>query len=592
MGKIYDAQTDNVILHRLFRKAELSYAVSDLSKAIGPIIDLMFISLFIGTAGVTVMGYVSPLIMLFELIGTDISSGARNKVSNLLGAGKLDEASSAFSASVILGGGLSLIAVIAVGIFCSGVSVILGAREPQIFEMTKLYIFGYVIGIPFFSMTRILTPYLQMEGQYRIVTTISILTTVIDIAADAFVVFVLHGGMFEIAIATSLGYIIPFFIGAAFFLRKKNQSIFRVSFRGIKLKDCWEMMRLGAPAGVIKGSNAVGGMLVNNMLTALNLRYLVAAYGVFSQITVFVRSSWYAPADTLHAFAGIFIGEEDRNSLKEVQKISLLHALTYTSVVTALLFVFAEPLASVFLKSNDPEALRMSVECIRVACFSLPFHSIVYNFNNYLMVVKRFRFCNIYSFLIECGNIVPIMFLMILAINYRGAWVSKVVNMLLLSAIAAFYVYRHGEGKNYSGKMLLLPDSFGITPENEIALSATSTEEIVDLSRLAVAFALEHGADRKRAHTFGLVTEELAAVLTEHGFNDGHPHNINARLVAKGDELIIRMRDDCKPFNMTEYYKMVRDDIEHGAGMSIIMKQSKDVQYTNTLGTNNLIVRI
>ena len=135
-------------------------------------------------------------------------------------------------------------------------------------------------------------------------------------------------------------------------------------------------------------------------------------------------------------------------------------------------------------------------------------------------------------------------------------------------------------------------DSFGITSENEIALSATSTEEIVDLSRLAVAFALEHGADRSRANTFGLVTEELAEVLTEHGFSDGKTHHINARLVAKGEELIIRMRDDCKPFNMTEYYKMVRDDIEQGAGMSIIMKQSKDVQYTNTLGTNNLIVRI
>ena len=93
MENVYGRQNDNVILHRLFRKAELSYAVSDLSKAIGPIIDLMFISLFIGTAGVTVMGYVSPLIMLFELIGTNISSGARSKVSNLLGAGKVDEAS-------------------------------------------------------------------------------------------------------------------------------------------------------------------------------------------------------------------------------------------------------------------------------------------------------------------------------------------------------------------------------------------------------------------------------------------------------------------------------------------------------------------
>ena len=592
MKEIYEAQTGNKILHKLFRKAELSYTVSDLSKAIGPIIDLMFISLFIGIAGVTVMGYVSPLIMLFELIGTDISSGARNKVSNLLGAGKLEEASSTFSASVILGGVLSLITALTVGIFCSGVSFILGARRLRILTMTKLYILGYVIGLPFFTMTRILTPYLQMEGQYRIVNTVSILTTVIDIAADAFVIFVLHGGMFEIALATSLGYIIPFFICAAFFLRKKNNSVFHISLRGISMKDCWEMIRLGAPAGVIKGSNAVGGVLINNMLAAMNVRYLVAAYGVFSQITVFVRSSWYAPADTLHAFTGIFIGEEDRASLREVQKISLLHALTYTSAVTAMMFVFAVPLTEIFLNSNDPSALRMGAECIRVACLSLPFHAIVYNFNNYLMAVKRLRFCNIYSFMIECGIIVPVTFLMLLVLGYPGAWFSKVVSMMLLSAIAAFYVYRNREGSAYSDKMLLLPESFGFSPHYEISISATSTDEIIDLSRVAVAFALEHGADMKRAKTFGLLTEELAGVLSEHGFSDGKTHNINARLVSKGDELIIRMRDDCKPFNMTEYYKMVRNDIEQSAGMAIIMNKSKEVQYTNTLGTNNLIVRL
>ncbi len=592
MEKICGDKTDNKILRRLFLKAELSYTVSDLSKAIGPIIDLMFISLFIGTAGITVMGYVSPLVMLFELIGTDISSGARNKVSNLLGAGKIDEANRVFSASVILGGGLSLITVLAVGIFCSEVSFILGAREPQIFAMTKLFIFGYILGIPFFTMTRILTPYLQMEGQYRKVTIISIITTVIDVAADAFVIFVLHGGMFGIALATSLGYIIPFLIGAAFFLQKKNHSVFRISLRGITMKDCWEMIRRGAPAGVIKGSNAIGGMLINNMLTALHVQYLVAAYGVFSQVTVFVRFSWYAPADTLHAFSGIFIGEEDRHSLREVQKISLLHALTYTSAVTAAMFIFAVPLSEIFLKSHDPAALRMGAECIRIACWSLPFHAIVYNFNNYLMAVKRLRFCNIYSFMIECGNIVLITFLMLQIMGYHGAWVSKVITMMILSAIAAFYVYRNGEGKTYRDKMFLLPESFGFSPYYEIAISATSTGEIIDLSRVAVAFALEHGADMKRAKTFGLVTEELAILFTEHGFNDGKPHNINARLIAKGDDLIIRMRDDCKPFNLTEYYKIVRDDIEHCAGMAIIMNKSKDVQYTNTLGTNNLIVRL
>lgn len=379
---------------------------------------------------------------------------------------------------------------------------------------------------------------------------------------------------------------------AGFFLKRKNHSVFHLSLKGITPKICFDILRLGAPSGVIRGSNALGGVLINNMLTTINMPYLVAAFGVFSQITVFIRSVWYAPADTLMAFAGIFIGEEDKDSLKEIQKLSLVHSSIYCSVVTAVLFIFAVPLSKIFLKSNDPDALRMSVECIRIACFSLPFHGIVYSFNNYLMAVKRLRFCNFYSFLLECGNIVPMTFFMLQVIDYRGAWISRVENMFILSIIAVVYVCLNKAGKTFRDKMLLLPDDFGIKPENEISISASSTEEILELSRLAVAFALEHGADKKKAKTYGLVTEEIALVLQEHGFSDGKTHNINARLVAKGEGLIIRMRDDCKPFNMTEYYQALADSRENDAGLSIIMKMSKDVQYTNALGTNNLIVRV
>ena len=218
MRKIYDAQTNNAILHHLFMKGELSFAFSDLAQAVGPIVDLMFISLFIGASGVTVMGYVSPLIMILGLIGSCIAIGARIKVSTLLGAGNLDEASAVFSASIMLGLAVSVFAAIVTGVFCSEVSLILGAKDPQILAMTKLYIFGYMIGLPFLSLARLLIPYLQMEGQYSIVSTTSMLITIIDIALDAFVVFVLHGGMFEIALATSLGYIIPSCMRAAFFM--------------------------------------------------------------------------------------------------------------------------------------------------------------------------------------------------------------------------------------------------------------------------------------------------------------------------------------------------------------------------------------
>ncbi len=593
MKKTFAENTDNRIIQKLFRKAEISYTVSDVSKAIGPMIDLMFISQFIGPDGVTVIGYVAPLIMLFELIGTDVSSGARNKVSALIGAGELEKANRAFSCSIITGGGLALLIAILVASFCSFVSLALGARDPAIHRMTMQYIYGYLIGFPFFTLTRILTPYLQMDGQFKRVSAVSLLTTVIDVAADAFVIFVLHGGMFEIGLATSLGYIIPIFISAAFFLGKNSRSAFRFSIRGFSPKLCGEILRLGAPAGVIKGSNSVGGILINNMLTALHVPYLVAAYGVFSQITVFCRSSWYAPADTLHAFAGVFIGEEDRDSLKEIQRIAVLHALVYTGIVTVVLFALAEPLAAVFLKSNDPAALRISRECIRVACFSFPFHAIIYNFNNYLMSVKKLRICSLYSFLIECGSIVPITFLFLQMVGYNGAWIAKVVSMLVLSLIAVLYISRH-EGRTFRDKMLLLPESFGISGENEIAVKVTSSEDILDYSRIAVAFALEHGAEKKKAMTFGLLTEELSGVFAEHGFSDGKPHNINIRLIAKNEDLLIRIRDDCRPFNVTEYYRIIREiqDKEKEIGLTIIMNIAEEVKYTAAFGANNLIVRI
>ena len=600
MENIYGTKVKNKILSKLFRKAEVSWIISDISKSIGPIIDLFFISQFIGINGVTVMGYVAPLIVLLGFIGTDIANGAKIKTAPFLGYGNLVEANKIFSNAVIFGGVTSLSVAIFIALFSGGVCFVLGVRDPDIFVMTRQYIYGYIIGLPFLTLTRVFSPYLLVEGHYRRELTSSLMMTFIDIAADAFVIFVLHGGMFEIGLATSLGYIVSFLIEGSFFLNKKSKSTFRISMngmngRGIDSKICLDILKLGSPTGIFIGSTALGGTIINNLLTSLHVPYLVASYGVFAQIAVYFRAAWSSSASNLLTFSGIFIGEEDKTSLKEVQKIALVHSLINSSFVAMLFFVFAEPIAKIFMKSSDPIALIMATECIRVSCFSLPLHTIVDNFNMYLTAIKRIRFCNFYTFLLECGDLVPITFLLLNIIGYRGAWLSKVINMLIMSFIAIIYIYMNKEAENFRDKMLLLPRSFGIPPENEISVIAHSEKEIEELSRLAIAFAMEHGADKKRARIFGLITEELGIFFAEHGFNDGKPHTINTRLVAKNEELIIRMRDDCKPLNLTEYYKFLNtseEKEEKEIGLSIIMKMAREVIYTLTFGANNLIIKI
>ena len=590
-----EKQVDNKIIRRLFYKSEISWGVSDFSKAIGPMIDLVFVSQFIGIDGVTVLGFMSPLIMFFELIGSAVANGARNKVSAMIGAGKLADANRVFSNSLLMGGGLATIMALLAFIFSSGLAFVLGARDPAVAEMTRQYILGYLIGFPFYTLTRVITPFLQIEGQYKRVNATSISTTVIDIVGDSVAVFVLHGGMFEIGLATSIGYILPFFIGASYYMVKKSASVFKLKFKDFNLKLCAEVIRLGAPMGITKGSNSIAGLIINNMLTSFNMPYLVAAHGVFSQITVFLRAAWYAPADTLMAFAGVFVGEEDKKAVKLVQRIALLHSLVMTTLITVLLYFFCDPIVTVFLNTDEPEALKLASQCIRISCLSLPFHTIVYNFNNYLMGIRRLRFANIYSFLIECGNLVPITLLLLGFIGYQGAWISKIVNMAGLSLIAVIYILIHKGGKTFSDKMLLMPDDFGTTPENEMSVITTSIKKIKVLSKIAVAFAMEHGADKKRAMTYGLITEELAIFLANIGFKDGEEHNINARLVAKDDDLIIRMRDDCKPLNLKDYYQALLETPEiedEEISLAIIFKMAKDVKYTATFGANNLIIRV
>lgn len=229
-------KAENRIVSQLFLKSEVSWGISDFSKAIGPIIGLVFVSLFIGINGVTVLGYIAPLTMLFEVIGSAVANGSRNMVSSKVGAGKLDDANRVFSDSLIISGGLSILLALLSVIFSQGLTLLLGVHESEIAEMTQQYILGYAIGVPFYTLTRVITPYLQIEGQYNRVNLTSILTTIIDIVGDIFVVFVMLGGMFEIGLATSLGCIIPFICECSLLHGSEEFPCFQVQTQRLQSK--------------------------------------------------------------------------------------------------------------------------------------------------------------------------------------------------------------------------------------------------------------------------------------------------------------------------------------------------------------------
>ena len=65
------------------------------------------------------------------------------------------------------------------------------------------------------------------------------------------------------------------------------------------------------------------------------------------------------------------------------------------------------------------------------------------------------------------------------------------------------------------------------------------------------------------------------------------------RVVLKNEDVILRIKDDCVPFDPGERQKLAESgDVTHNTGIRLVFQIARDVQYQNILGLNVLTIRI
>ena len=65
------------------------------------------------------------------------------------------------------------------------------------------------------------------------------------------------------------------------------------------------------------------------------------------------------------------------------------------------------------------------------------------------------------------------------------------------------------------------------------------------------------------------------------------------RVVHKGDDIILRLRDDCRPFDPVTMNRIAEGgDAGANIGLKMIFGILKDVEYQNILGMNVLTMKI
>ena len=142
-----------------------------------------------------------------------------------------------------------------------------------------------------------------------------------------------------------------------------------------------------------------------------------------------------------------------------------------------------------------------------------------------------------------------------------------------------------------------LTEQFGGEDLSEYNEDIRTKEDLGQFCESISDILIKEGVSRKSVNHVSLIIEEICLNTIEYGFPevDVAKRLIEVRVLLAKDDIIVRVQDDCRLFDVEKKYKEIKDEItdpESGMGLKLVHSVSEDVRYLSTLDLNNLIVTV
>ena len=211
------------MIRKLFREMLATQVVSMMTVTLCMLIDSIMIGRFLGVDSMSAYGFATPLLLVFAAFGSMISAGVQVVCGKTIGSGDRAGTDACYSAALFLSFVISAIGLALVFSLLNPLTSLLGAgsKSPDnpVFDLTKNYITGFILGAPAFLCAQIMVPFLQLSGKRKRLVFAVAAMTVSDVVFDLLNVFVFRGGTFGMGLASSLSYYIALVIGFLYFFR-------------------------------------------------------------------------------------------------------------------------------------------------------------------------------------------------------------------------------------------------------------------------------------------------------------------------------------------------------------------------------------
>ena len=584
-----DSRMVTMLLFRLLPVQILLAAVG----TVNGIVSGLFAGNFVGEAAMGAIALYSPIKLLMNALIALLFGGSTILCGRYLGRNQLEKVQSLFSLDIFLAaavGAVFCLFMIILGFFNLSAFV---TRDDAVRLVFNQYLLGQAIGVLPFFLGKQLSAFLSMENKFNLTTAASLIMIAVNALLNYLFVIILHWGIFGVALAYSLGNWAFFAVQAQYFLRKDSPLHFTV--HQVSWHESGNVIKIGLPGAASAIYQSLLGLIVNALITVYVGSAGLSASAASDSILCFF---WSIPAGMLavsRMLLSISVGEEDRQTLTDVMRNMVRYFVPLMCVVSVVIILLAVPFTRQYYRDPSAPVYMMTVRAFQILPLSMPLSVFCMHFVCYGQVSDKQVLVHILSALDGVICIAAFTALLIPKHGMNGVYIANVLNgVVTFLTIILYAVLKNRRFPKNMEELMVIPDSFGVAENDRMDLTVRSMEEVVIVAERVQLFCREKGLDARRSFLAGLVMEEMAGNVVDHGFQkDKKKHSVDIRIVYKNNGLLLRIRDDCRPFDPAERKELTDPtDPASNIGIRLVFQIADEVEYQCILGLNVLTIRI
>ena len=335
-----------------------------------------------------------------------------------------------YTNTIYLGILFSAIFVLIGLLFGERLALLLGA-DKIVFDMTTTYL-------------RWLLCFVRNDDSPRLAMMAMIIGNFSNIILDYIFIFPMKMGIFGAVFATGLAPIIGIIIMLLHWIKKQNT--FQLCRTKLEANIVSQELALGFPSLISQLSSGIVMITFNAIILKLEGNIGVAAYGVIANISLVGVAIYTGIAQGVQPLISHFHGKGIDRQIEKMLRYALQSMLVVSLLIYIIIFVFAQPIASVFNSENNLELQQIAVAGLKIYFTS----SIFVGYNIILAIfftsVEKALPAHILSILRGLILIIPMAFLLSAIGEMTGIWLTYPITEALV-ALLGYVIYKRYQKK-------------------------------------------------------------------------------------------------------------------------------------------------